>query len=410
MDRYTAKKLTKLKRQEQTCRVYEAKVDRSKLSADALKHFSQLFTETKWFYNYCLGQEDVNNADTTAKEVPVKVGEIFETRIFTTLTAQMKQAVKTRMFNAMSALKALKQNGRRIGRLKFKGRINSIPLKQFNKTFFIDREHSKVGLQGWKPWIRVVGLDQIPAEAEIANATLVRKANDYFFHITTFVGKQERVVPESSVGIDFGCQTQLTFSNGIKAEFQVPVSKRLRRLDRRIMRKDRPDSKKKRQDKEKRQKEYLHLTNKKKDIRHKIVSAITNCFKYVCFQDESIHAWHAGRHGKKIQNSGIGGIISDLKHKSVTPLEVSKFFPSTQLCPSCGSKKKLSLGERTYSCDCGYSLDRDVKSSVCIETEGMKRVPADNRDFKAREILTSTFFDRLSKISCVKVSKLESMN
>ena len=147
-----------------------------------------------------------------------------------------------------------------------------------------------------------------------------------------------------------------------------------------------------------------------KDISNKIVSAIAMCFKYVCFQDESIHAWAMGGHGKKIQNSRIGDIISDLKHKSVTPLEVNKFFPSTQLCPKCGNKKKLSLAERIYECSCGFKQDRDIKSAVCIENEGLKQIPLDERNFKAREIQSSTFFDILSKINGIKVSKIESLN
>ena len=150
------------------------------------------------------------------------------------------------------------------------------------------------------------------------------------------------------------------------------------------------------------------MTNKKKDIRHKIVSAITNNYRYVCFQDESIHAWHSGNHGKKVQFSGIGGIISDLKHKSHTPLEVEKFFPSTQLCPSCGAKKKLSLSERTYKCECGFNMDRDKKSAIMIETEGLKQIPVDNRDFKEQEISSSTFFDLLNNIGGVEVSKVRS--
>lgn len=40
----------------------------------------------------------------------------------------------------------------------------------------------------------------------------------------------------------------------------------------------------------------------------------------------------------------------------------------------------------------------------------MKRVPTDGRDFKTREISTSTLFDILNNIGGVKVSKLESMN
>jgi putative transposase len=292
MDRYSAKKLTKERRSDMTCKVIEVKIDRSRLSTKALNHLSQLFTEAKWFYNYCLGQEDVNNSDTTAKAVPVKVGEVFEDRNFTVLKSGMKQAIKTRLFNSMSSLKALKQNGFKIGRLKFKGRINSVPLKQFNNTFYIDREDSTVRLQGMKQNLKVYGLEQLPEDAEIANATLVRKVEDFYVHITTFQVKEERIVPEASIGIDFGCQTQLTFSNGVKVEFQVPVSKRLRRLDRKIMRRGKTSiSKNKFKDRVKRQKEYEKITNKKTDIRKKVVSAITKAFKYVCFQDESIHAW-----------------------------------------------------------------------------------------------------------------------
>jgi putative transposase len=409
MDRYSAKKLTKERRSDMTCKVIEVKIDRSRLSTKALNHLNQLFTEAKWFYNYCLGQDDINNSDTTAKAVPVKVGEVFEDRNFTVLKSGMKQAIKTRLFNSMSSLKALKQNGFKIGRLKFKGRINSVPLKQFNNTFYIDRENGTVRLQGMKQNLKVYGLEQLPEDAEIANATLVRKVEDFYVHITTFQVKEERVVPEASIGIDFGCQTQLTFSNGVKVEFQVPVSKRLRRLDRKIMRRGKTSvSKNKFKDRIRRQKEYEKITNKKTDIRKKVVSAITKAFKYVCFQDESIHAWHSGRHGKKIQNSGIGGIMADLKNKSHTPLEVDKFFPSTQLCPSCGQKHKLSLNDRTYNCDCGFSGDRDVKSAVCIEMEGMRKIPVERRELTLGERSTSTFFDVLSKINGIKVMQVGS--
>jgi hypothetical protein len=38
-----------------------------------------------------------------------------------------------------------------------------------------------------------------------------------------------------------------------------------------------------------------------------------------------------GGHGKKVQFSGIGGILADLKHKAVALLEVDKFYPSTEV-------------------------------------------------------------------------------
>jgi hypothetical protein len=44
-----------------------------------------------------------------------------------------------------------------------------------------------------------------------------------------------------------------------------------------------------------------------------------------------------------------------------------------------------------------------------FEMEGLRLVPVDYRDFKAREISPNTFFDTLM-ISGIKVSKVESMN
>jgi putative transposase len=404
-NRVSQRKETKKRRSKMDCRVFELKLDRSKMSKKTRTHLSQLFTEAKWFYNYCLSMEDLNDSDTTAKTVPVKVEDRYENRKFQYFSSQMKQGVKTRLFNSLSSLKALKEKGHKVGRLKFKSRVNSIPLKQYDVTYQLDRCRSMVKIQGLKRWLKVSGLRQIPYAVEIANANLVRKADDFYLKVTTFSDKKERLVSEASIGIDFGCETQLTFSDGTKVEFQVPVSKRLRRLDRKIMRNDRPDSKKKNQDRTKRQREYNRISNRKKDIRHKIVHAITSNFRYVCFQDESIHAWQASGHGRKIQNSGIGGIISDLKNKSVTPCEVPKFFPSTKLCPSCGSLNRLSLGERTYRCDCGFERDRDWKSASCIEAEGLiqKRVPVERRDLKVQESSASAFIGLLSKINGIRV-------
>jgi putative transposase len=403
--RVSKRKETKKRRSNMDCRVFELKLDRSKMSKKTRKHLSQLFVEAKWFYNYCLSMEDINDSDTTIKKVPVKVKEGYEDRPLLVFGGEMKQAMKARIFGSLSSLKALKQKGRKVGRLKFKSRINSIPLKQYGATHQLDRKRSMVKIRSVKKWLKASGLDQIPDDVEIANANLVRKADDFYLKVTTFGEKKERVVPEASIGIDFGCETQLTFSDGTKVKFQVPVSERLRRLDRKIMRNRRPDSKKKNQDRIKRQREYDHISNKKKDIRHKIVHAITSSFRYVCFQDESIHAWQASGHGRKIQNSGVGGIISDLKNKSVTPCEVPKFFPSTQLCPSCGSRNKLSLKERTYICGCGFERDRDWKSASCIETEGLiqKRVPVERRDFKVQESSASAFIGLLSKIDGIRV-------
>jgi putative transposase len=406
--RLTRKNETKEKRKSQTCKVYEVKIDHSHLSLAAKQHLSNLFKEAKWFYNYCLSHDDVDDANTTLKKVPVKVGEKYETRYLEVLTSQMKQGIKTRLFGSLMSLAALKEQGYKVGKLKFKSMVNSIPLKQFNNSYYI--RHGKVRLQGMKQWLRVRGLKQIPAEAEIACATLVRRNGDYYINITTYTNKEKKYIPEAVVGIDFWCETQLTFSNGIKVQYQVPVSKRLRRLDRKIMKQRRKDSKNKEKDKEKRRIEYEKLTNRRKDIRHKLVGAVVNNYRYVAFQDESIAGWKASGHGKKVQFSGIGSILADLKHKAVAPLEVDKFFPSTKLCPKCGVKNSPTLADRVYECGCGFVMDRDWKSSLCIRDEGMKQIPVERREYTLGEISTSTFLGALSKIKGIQVSKLKSLS
>jgi putative transposase len=420
--RKESKLLTKERRKTMSCQVFQVKVDRSKLSNATLKHLNSVFNEAKWMYNYILSQPNISMASTTIKTVPVKTPDGIEYRDFKYLSAQMKQSIKERIFNSLAGLSSLKKKGKRVGRLKFKSFINSIPLKQPSVTYTITDDKKHIKLQGLKHKLRVNGLEQIPEDSEIANAMLVRKCSDFYFHITTYTHRQKHVPPKESIGIDFGCATQLTFSNGIKIEFQVPISDKLKRLDRRIDKKvngktgKNRGSKNRRKLQARRRKEYEHIANKKKDIRHKIVSAITNNYKYVCFQDESIHTWHAGNHGKKIQNSGIGGIISDLKNKSETPVMINKFFHSTQLCPKCGCLNKLKISERTYKCGCGFVEDRDIKSAKCIEMEGIrvgkkdKIIPMEHRNFKPEENLSSAFFDVLMKVNGVKVGKMSSMS
>ena len=120
--------LNRLLWKSQTCKVYEIKVDKSHLSQKSINHLHSLFTEAKWFYNYVLSNKNINDADYTIKSVQVKVKDQFEQRKFTVLKGQMKQSIKTRTFGSIKALSSLKKKGKKVGWLKFKSFVNSIPL------------------------------------------------------------------------------------------------------------------------------------------------------------------------------------------------------------------------------------------------------------------------------------------
>ena len=44
---------------------------------------------------------------------------------------------------------------------------------------------------------------------------------------------------------------------------------------------------------------------------------------------------------------------------------VDRWFPSTQLCSSCGNKQSMRLNQRQYECSiCNLSIDRDLNASI----------------------------------------------
>jgi Putative transposase DNA-binding domain. len=156
-------------------------------------------------------------------------------------------------------------------------------------------------------------------------------------------------------------------------------------------------------------KEYEKGTNIKQDIKNKIVSILKDKYGTVCVQDESIKAWQR-IWGKKILTTSIGGIISTLKKKVHTLIEVPKNFPSTKTCSKCGNIQEVALDERVYICKkCSNVMDRDHNSADTIEDEGLKSVGAVRIELTPVEIETNTlmFLRYFNSIPYVKASSVK---
>ena len=71
-------------------------------------------------------------------------------------------------------------------------------------------------------------------------------------------------------------------------------------------------------------------------------------------------------------DTSLGGLLSILKDRIPTPIEVSRFFASTQLCSQCGVQQPMPLAEREYACpQCGLLRDRDVNAALNLLLEGL---------------------------------------
>jgi putative transposase len=283
-------KATKARRKCQTCRVFEVKINKLHLNNHTIAHLKRLFLEAKWLYNYLLTHHNVFDVDYKLSAVPVKVKDTFELRQLNHLSSQMKQSLITRTIDNIRGLASLKEQGRKIGGLKFKSCVNSIPLKQYGNTYkILNNKYLKI--QGIAQKLRVNGLAQIPRGSELANATLIQRHGDYYVAITSYQTRKTTTPPLlKTVGIDFGIKTQLTFSNGIKIHYSILLNKKLRRLHQKFSR-CQFRSQNWYKTKRKLEKVYAKVNNIKKDIKNKLVHYLQDNYGIVCYQDENLKGW-----------------------------------------------------------------------------------------------------------------------
>ena len=350
-------KETKERHSHMDVKTYEVKVVTSKLSNAKKDDINALFKEAKWLRNSHLA--DFKNATRDAKTANVKVKDSIETRPLTHLGSQIKQDIYDNIKSNIKSLSTNKAKGAKIGKLKFKSVCNSIPLRQFGTTYKIDFNKNRIKIQNIKKSFYVRGLKQIPGDAEITNAKFVRKPDGLYFYITCYVPKKEYTKTNKMVGIDFGIENNLNFSDSRDAfNCCVKENKYIKRLSRKINRQWIKNSCKHSNNNKKRIEKlkiaYQKLSNKRNDKANKIVHTLLNEYDFIAIQDEMIHNWQSGLFGKQIQNSCMGTIKMKLKNSSKVFI-ISKSFPSTQICPVCGSLNKHPLDKSDYDCShCGY--------------------------------------------------------
>lgn len=219
------------------------------------------------------------------------------------------------------------------------------------------------------------GLEQFSDNpyAEIANAKLLKKSDGYYIHWTVYIFKDKLPVIEKNeqvIGIDFGCGTSFTFSDGRKIDFKLKEPECVKKLQRSLSRKRRYETSKKhsnryKSDKRKLKNEYQKLANKKNDTSNKLCHSLAS-YKQVVIQDENLRGWKRSGHGKAVQHSILGRVKSKLKTMGNVHV-LSRFAPTTKLCFHCGEiHKEIKLWDRVFRCDCGVNIDRDVHAAQCM--------------------------------------------
>ena len=248
----------------------------------------------------------------------------------------------------------------------------------------------RIRIAGVKGSIIVNGLDQfigIPY-LEYANLKLLNTPSGYYVQFVTYIDKDKTEHKESNgetIGIDFGCQTSLTLSSGEKINVQVQESERIKRLSRKLNRRQIKGSRNWYRTVGQIQKLYQRETNQKNDRANKIVAKL-NEYERIVIQDENIHSWQKGGHGRAVQHSVMGSVKTKLKKLGKTVV-LDRPLPTTKLCTRCGEfHDEMKLWDRTFRCSCGTEMDRDVHAARNMVWFYENNVGVGRTEFKRVEI------------------------
>ena len=358
---------TKSKRSSQQCCVYKVKIQYNKLSKLQQQQLKMLFVEGKWFYNYLLNQQNIFKINTTNIKSIIhydKNKQQINSQI-RFIGSSIKQSILEQIKSSIKSLSAKKKSGVTVGKLKHINQLKSINLTQYKNNWNI--KNNKIHIQGIRGYIKVNGLQRIDIKnIDIANAKLLNTPTGYYLAITTY---RNKAIKDNSnkpnIGIDFGCSTSFTLSNGQKYDHFIEETERLKRLHRALQRKKK-NSNNRRKLISKIRKQYQKLFNKKLDKTNKFIHYLKQNFNQIHIQDEQIQKWKQNNHGKSIQHDILGLVKSKLSNLDQVKI-IDKFIPTTKTCSNCGYKQDISLYQRVYKCpNCGLVIDRDINSAINI--------------------------------------------
>lgn len=400
---------TRERRKSQTIKVFELKVNCHHTSKETFAKMNHCFKQAKWIENDMLAwskKADEKNSifkyeylDHKEVERKDKDGNFVVEKI--DLPVYLHRALVKQVKTDIMNLHKAKVKGRKVGALKFKKEVNSIPVIT-GGCKVIDKTH--ITIPGFRN-LKVYGLKQLNkfSEYEIADARLIRKASGFYIYVSVCLNKNinQKSKTYKDVGLDFGIKDNIVTSDGEKFNCKVQESEQLKFLQRQ-MRKKTVGSKRYWKLRNQIQKEYEHLSNKKTDETNKLIHHLKKEYDIVYFQDEQISKWKKFNHGfaRNIQNSYLGRVKAKLAsmEKSGESFKISKWMPTTKFCPNCGALNSIRLDERTYKCECGYEFDRDVHAAKNVKMFGSTK-RAECLEQASVETLASAALENISKVS-----------
>jgi putative transposase len=209
--------------------------------------------------------------------------------------------------------------------------------------------------------------------------TVSKSASEkYFISFTCEVEQKLKPITGKVVGIDVGIKDVVVTSDSFYSgspKFTYKYQRKLKKAQRILSRKTKGSNG---YEKQRIVVAKIHekIANSRKDFLHKLTTKIVSENDVICVEDLNVSGMLKNRKlSKAVADVGIFELNRQIEYKSQwygkQVIKISRWEPSTKKCSSCGNIKTMKLSQRTYECECGLVIDRDLNASINIKMAGL---------------------------------------
>jgi putative transposase len=278
-----------------------------------------------------------------------------------------------RLFSNLRSLSQLKKKGKKVGKLRFKGR-DWFKTINYNQSGF---KLEQTGKHFGKLSLSKIGNLNIRCH-RITNGKIkqitIKKTSGKWYAILLTDGTKNHQCGTGKIGLDLGIINFIADSNGNKIKSPLFLKKSLAKI--KVAHKDLSRKQKGSQNRNKAKQclnsLYEKVDDQRNDFLQKLSTKIVSQNKLICIEKLAINKMaRKNKHWNKrnMLDCSWGKFASLLKCKAGSAgTKVIEVNPknTTKTCSNCGTIQSIPLSQRTYSCDCGLEMDRDVNSAKNI--------------------------------------------
>jgi len=178
-----------------------------------------------------------------------------------------------------------------------------------------------------------------------------------------------------SIGIDVGCESFITDSDGMKIEnprFLNRSQEKLAKEQKKLSKKQR-QSKRREKQRIKVAKIHEYIANQRRDFQHKVANHYIKNYDVICI--EGMKSWNTYTAlNRSMKDVAWFQFFDMLRYKAeYAGKELIKVNPknTSQICSGCGAMVPKAFNVRIHSCNhCGLVLDRDLNAARNILMAG----------------------------------------